>query len=185
LAKENEFVKRKTAKLTGSIFLDAIIFNSEDLMKESLDDLAGDLRDNFNIEIKKQSLNDRFNNYAVLFLKAALENVLSKQITKTILKEFKEFKRVIIKDATSFQIHPSLKGAFKGSGGSGSGAAMKNQFEYDILTGRIIDLSINAFTDQDAINSIETISLTKKGDLIIRDLAYMSLEVLKRISLYL
>jgi hypothetical protein len=70
---------------------------------------------------------------------------------------------------------------YPGSGGSGSKAAMRIQFEYNLLSGKIIDLSINAFNDQDAKNSLATIERVEKDDLIIRDLAYMSVEVLKKI----
>ena len=56
---------------------------------------------------------------------------------------------------------------------------MRIQFEYDLLKGQINDLSVNAFNDQDTTNSIETLELTQEKDLIIRDLAYMNLSVLK------
>ena len=55
------------------------------------------------------------------------------------------------------------------------------QFEYDTLSGEINNLSLNAFNDQDAKDSVATMELTKERDLIIRDLAYMSLEALQLI----
>lgn len=70
---------------------------------------------------------------------------------------------------------------YPGSGGSGSKASVRIQFEYDILCGNINDLSVNAFNDQDAKDSIATLELVEKGDLIIRDLAYTSLTVLNAI----
>ena len=69
-----------------------------------------------------------------------------------------------------------------GSGGSASKAAVRIQFEYDLLNGKIIDLSLNPYTRQDATDSLETIDLTQEGDLILRDLAYMSLKVLQEIK---
>ena len=59
---------------------------------------------------------------------------------------------------------------------------MRIQFEYDLLNGNIIDLSLNPYTRQDATDSLETIDLTQEGDLILRDLAYMSLKVLQEIK---
>jgi hypothetical protein len=88
----------------------------------------------------------------------------------------------LVKDSTSFQIDPSLAEFYPGSGGSGSPASVRIQFEYDVLTGRIVDLSIGAFTEQDAKNSVATIELTQAGDLVIRDLAYMSMPVLQMIA---
>jgi len=80
-----------------------------------------------------------------------------------------------------FQVHESMAEFYPGSGGSGSKAAIRIQFEYDLLSGTITDISINAFNEQDAKNSLATIENAEEGDLIIRDLAYMSMAVLKRI----
>lgn len=65
--------------------------------------------------------------------------------------------------------------------GSGSKANVRIQFEYDLLNGKIIDLSLNAFNDQDAKNSTDTLHLIEEGDLIVRDLAYMHLDALQGI----
>ncbi len=59
---------------------------------------------------------------------------------------------------------------------------MRIQFEYDILSKNIVDLSVTAFNRQDAKDSTETIDLIQKGDLVIRDLGYMHISVLNRIS---
>jgi len=183
LASEAKFVQRKS-KLNGQLFLDLIVFNSEDLKSQSLNDLAIALHDRHHVEITKQSLHDRFNKYALAFLKIALEKMLCKQIDSrfAFLKHFNGFNRILIKDSTCFQVHESLADCYPGSGGDGSAASVRIQFEYDILSGKINDLSVNAFNDQDAIDSVATIELTDKGDLIIRDLAYMSLEVLQLIA---
>lgn len=182
LARESKFVQRENAvKVDGRIFLDLIVFNSEKLKEQSLNDLTVALRCKYGIEITKQSLNERFNNYALLFLKKALEKLLNNQLTINRLSvACKQFNRILIKDSVCFQIDESLKDLYEGSGGSGSEAAIRIQFEYDVLNGTINDLTVNAFNDQDAKDSLTTIEKTQAGDLVIRDLAYMSLEVLKK-----
>ncbi len=182
LAKQSKFVQRENAvKVDGRIFLDLIVFNSDKLKEQSLNDLAVDLGCKYGIEITKQSLNERFNNYALLFLKNALEKLLNNQLSVNRLSVAgKQFNRILIKDSVCFQIDESLKDLYEGSGGSGSEAAIRIQFEYDVLNGTINDLTVNAFNDQDAIDSLATIEKTQAGDLVIRDLAYMSLEVLKK-----
>ena len=65
--------------------------------------------------------------------------------------------------------------------GSGSKASVRIQFEYDLLGGKINDLSLNAFNDQDATDAIATVDLLQAGDLIIRDLAYVGLQALQGI----
>ncbi len=84
----------------------------------------------------------------------------------------------MIKDSVCFQVDNSLAEYYPGSGGSASKASVRIQLEYDLLSGTIVDLSLNAFNDQDAKNSITTLELVEPGDLIVRDLAYMHLDAL-------
>jgi hypothetical protein len=147
-----------------------------------LNDLSVALKVQHGVEIRKQSLHERFNQYAYVFLKVALEELIQKQVVLPQRFNPRCFRRILIKDSTCFQIDESLEAYYPGSGGSGSGASIRIQFEYDFLGGKIVDLSMNAFNDQDATNSVETIELTSAGDIIIRDLAYMSIEVLQAIA---
>ena len=141
-----------------------------------------DLARNYEIDISKQALHDRFNAKAVLFLTAALEKLLNKQLLgKVKFRTCDEFKRFLIKDSVCFQVDESLATDYPGSGGSGSKANVRIQFEYDLLNGVIIDLSLNAFNDQDAGDSTATLHLVEEGDLIVRDLAYMHLDTLQGI----
>jgi hypothetical protein len=102
------------------------------------------------------------------------------------------FKRVLLKDSVCFDVDPSpgpawspgregLAAAYPGSGGSASTAAMRIQYEYDLLSGQINDLSLHAFNDQDHKDSLATVELTCEGDLIIRDLGYLNLAVLQKL----
>lgn len=181
LARETKFVQRES-KINGKNFFDIIVFNNEQLKQQSLNDLAIDLSERYGIKITKQSLHDRFNERALAFLQQALERLLNQQLDVTsLLATATAFKRILIKDSICFQIDESLAASYPGSGGSGSAAAVRIQFEYDLLNGHINDLSVQAFNDQDATDSLETIELTQEGDLIIRDLAYMNLGVIKRL----
>jgi hypothetical protein len=132
--------------------------------------------------MKKQSLNERFNEYAVTFVKMALEQMLNSQIDRNKLFDIEGINRILVKDSVCFQLDESFAEKYPGSGGSASKAAVRIQFEYDLLNGNIIDLSLNPYTRQDATDSLETIDLTQEGDLIIRDLAYMSIKVLQKIK---
>jgi hypothetical protein len=184
LAKETLFVQRD-GKINGRNFFDLVVFNNDNLKDYSLNDLSIDLSEKYHIDITKQSLQDRFNDNALSFLKTAFERLLNQQIdTKSLLPLAKGFKRILIKDSACFQIDESLADHYPGSGGAGSKAAIRIQFEYDLLNGRINDLSVNAFNEQDATNSLETIELTRQGDLIIRDLAYMNLSFLEMLRGY-
>lgn len=192
LARQAKFVQREYggSKIDGEIFFDLIVFHNENLKEQSLCDLSAILKDEQKIKISKEGLRKRFNEYAVSFLSTALEKLLQKQLQSSVITLLdNKFNRVLIKDSVCFQVHESLAESYPGSGGSGSKAAIRIQFEYDLLSGTITDISINAFNEQDAKDSLATIEKAEQGDLIIRDLAYMSLAVLKKIikklSLYL
>ena len=181
LARDKKFVQRDS-KLNGSTFLSLIIFNSNSLHDESLNDLTIALNKKHGVDISKQGLDDRFNVYAVQFLTAALENLLQQQLAEKVsFRNCVEFKRILIKDSVCFQVDESLAEHYPGSGGSGSKANVRIQFEYDLLDGKIVDLSLNAFNEQDAKNSVLTLDVVNDGDLIVRDLAYMHLESLQGI----
>ncbi len=103
LAIDSGFVRRK-AKLNGSLFLDLIVFNNENLKDQSLNDLSVILKDRHEIDITKQSLHERFNENALLFLKDALEQLIGKQLNteRSLLGNCKVFNRILIKDSTCF-----------------------------------------------------------------------------------
>ncbi len=191
LAKESKFVQREFGgKIDGEIFFDLIVFHNENLKEQSLSDFSGILKDDLKIKISKEGLRKRFNEYAVSFLSTALEKLLKQQMQSSAINLLdNHFNRVLIKDSVCFQVHESMAASYPGSGGSGSKAAIRIQFEYDLISGTITDISINAFNQQDAKDSIATIENVNQGDLIIRDLAYMSIEVLKtiirKLALYL
>jgi hypothetical protein len=179
LAKETGFVQREN-KIGGAVFLDLIVFNHENLKDQSLNDLSIVLKEKHDIDIRKQSLHERFNDTAVFFLKKVIEHLLSSQLdTESYLCHLEGIKRILIKDSVCFQINEKLKNVYPGSGGSGSKAAVRIQFEYDLLGGAINDLSLHAFNDQDASNSLKTMELLQSGDLVIRDLAYVGIQALK------
>ena len=189
LSREAGFVKRES-KLGGAIFFELVVFNSENLKNQSLNDISIILEEEYNLPIAKQSLHERFNESAVKFLQTALEQLLQKQlVVEPYLLELDGINRILIKDSVCFQIDESLKEYYPGSGGDGSKAAVRIQFEYDLLSGKINDISLNAFNEQDASNFSSTIGLVGQGDLIIRDLAYVGLDVLsiivKEMAFYL
>ncbi len=127
-------------------------------------------------------MHQRFNEKAVEFVTSALEKLLNKQLQdKVQFRDCDEFKRFLIKDSVCFQVDESLVNVYPGSGGSGSKANVRIQFEYDLLNGQIVDLSLNAFNEQDAKDSTATLHLVEEGDLIVRDLAYMHLDALEGI----
>lgn len=90
-------------------------------------------------------------------------------------------KTIRIKDATSFQLPEDLQKVYPGSGGHTSKACLKIQFEYDLKSGKVQDLSIGPYT-ADLTNSYQTLESVNGQDLLIRDLGYIGLELLGKIQ---
>ena len=54
------------------------------------------------------------------------------------------------------------------------------QFEYDLKSGRILDLSLTPAVRNDHADASETAENVEKGDLVIRDLGYCSTAVFEK-----
>jgi hypothetical protein len=182
LARQSKFVQRKS-KLDGEHFATMMVFAKGSLADTALWELCEEFRYNNTENIKKQSLHERFNERAVTFLKLLLENVLTRQIdTDGIKGLLPKQKRVKIKDSTSFQLPEQLRDIYPGSGGKTSKACVKIQFEYDLKSGTVTELSIGGFTTTDLTNSHQTKDYIEATDLLIRDLGYIGLGFLKIIQ---
>lgn len=182
IAREAKFVQR-TSKLNGIRFSRLMIFSGGNISDTSLEELCHEFKYLFGENLEKQSLNERINEFAVNFFKLLLEEVLARNLK---LSGFKDIlpnqKRIRIKDSTSFQVPEHLKDLYTGSGGVTSKACLKIQFEYDIKTGEVIELSVGSFTNSDLNNSYQTAESIENSDLLIRDLGYISLEFLETIE---
>lgn len=89
------------------------------------------------------------------------------------------FKAVKIQDSTSFQIPGCLSSQYGGCGGSASGALARIQFEYDIKSSNITTLELTPGRYQDVSFSQDNVGKIGKGELVIRDLGYVSGDFLK------
>lgn len=181
LARKNGFVKRQS-KLSGFRLLDALLFTGFDGEKLALNDLCLQLHERFSIKIKKQALDQRFNWNAVNFFKELFSELLAIQFPANIGHEHYPFHSIRVKDSTCFQLPDSLKEAFPGSGGGGSKASARIQFEMELTSGRVEDLSLHPFNEQDIMNAKKTVEDIQSGVLTIRDLAYYDLELIESIN---
>ena len=183
-AKEFGFVQRSTSKLQGSEFVDVLMFSLFNSKELSLESLTVTLKSEYDIDISKQGLNERFNDKSVSFFKDLLKTFIAEIIStsSSMLDIFRNFSKVLIKDSTSFQLPEEFAKYYEGSGGSASNSQIRIQFEYDLKTGEITDLSFNSFINQDQTNSQDTVAQIQKGELILRDLGYVNISVLRSIE---
>lgn len=138
----------------------------------SLEDLSRELQRK-SINIRKQSLQGRFNESAVDFMKKMVEHALSMklELDKKVIKC--RFGRIIINDSTVFQLPAEYADKYKGHGGGASKAGIKNQYCFDLLSQEIIDITVQGGTTPDCTYPLQDI---RANDLRIEDLGYFKVE---------
>ena len=186
LAKQTGFQERK-GKLTPGMFVDTVVFKDLHGGSVSLNDHSVALLGEYGVDIKKQSLAERFDDKAVEFIRRLLERQLSSQMNSIISKKLLSdklghFTSIKVKDSTRFQIPAELKAYYPGNTGAASGAGVHIQFEFDLLGGKVHDLAVTHALRQDNTDAQETIDAIEPGSLIIRDLGYFSKDVLQQID---
>ncbi|MDN5217553.1 IS4 family transposase [Fulvivirgaceae bacterium BMA12] len=184
LAKKTGFVQR-SSKLTGKHFLEMIMFCNLQAVPASLNDFSAYLFEEHNIKISKQGLDERFNETAVNFLKRLLTVQLEKSIQSYLPKGYcPTFNRVRVKDSTKWTLSDTCIDKYKGYGGNKQqpSSMVSVQYEYDLLSGKIIDLSVHSGTRNDLQDAKELKDNIGPDDLIIRDLGYISSSYLENIK---
>jgi hypothetical protein len=180
LAKETGFCKRKS-KLTPEIFFDLMFYASSQSHNSSLERLVSYLESKYDLDIRKQSLDERFTEKTVNFVKTVLSLLISAQFSDILYSEglCADYNHVRIKDSTVFKVPDNLSDHYSGNGGSLAG--IKIQYEFDLKTGKFLDLTITAANRNDQSDASETADNILKNDLTIRDLGYFSTSVFEKV----
>ena len=150
----------------------------------SLLDLCGDLYAQHGLHIRKQSIQERFNERAVAFMKSILSMLLENQLKSTVKEEsLSFFNRVRIKDSTRFTLPSSYASIYQGLGGAvaNSESMISIQYEYDLLSSSTLDLRLTTGTRNDQLDAKENTHDIAENDLFIRDLGYSTLGYLQQI----
>jgi hypothetical protein len=174
------FYKRK-CDFTPNMFFDILLYCASQSDTYSLSQVSSKVKTQHRVKITKQSIDGRFTEGAVAFVKEILKELLERQFSKVFCVDFlSQFNHVRIKDSTRFIVPDKLSKQFKGSGGSKgtSQACVSIQYEYDVRSGKVLDLNVTAGIRNDATDASETKTKINKGDLVIRDLGYFNLPVL-------
>jgi hypothetical protein len=119
----------------------------------------------------------------VCFMEAVIARVMQSSIEDPFLLQLRDsilartgslVQRVLLADASTFTMHPSLSSVFPGSknGKPVPKAHLKLQLVMDLLTGRWIQFSIDPYGRSDMKAAMDFMPLLRAGDLLIRDLGY-------------
>jgi len=163
------------------MFFDLLLFCASSSNSISLEQASTKIFEMYGLSISKQSLDERYNDGAVKFVKEVLKEVLEKELSHVFCDCFlPQFNYVRIKDSTRFNVANRLSDQFKGSGGNGTRTAcVCIQYEYDVKSGKILDIEITPGTINDSTNAKETHANINNKDLVIRDLGYYNLGILE------
>jgi Transposase DDE domain len=163
-------------------FFDLMLYHSSQNQCLSLNQLTIGAQTQYEIYISKQGLDFRMNASAVEFIRNLLQKQLSSHVANSLdMGLMEHFKRVRIKDSTKFELHKQLKDYLPGFGGLASEASACLQLEFDLKSGRVMDLDLTPGNRPDSKDAREKSGDIQKNDLIIRDLGYFDLSVLSDI----
>lgn len=184
LGREVKFIERSTSRLSAWMFLQLNTCLINNGKTESLNDLGAELFKNFGVQLTKQSLDERFNIHGVALMRKCFESVFERILSSnTTHKRFTcGFKRIILRDATSFQLPADLAVHYQGNGGDTTGSVIKLQHDFDLLSGKTLRLEFRNGKESDSD------WLNKKGlevladDLHLMDLGYYKLAHLTAID---
>jgi hypothetical protein len=185
MAQETEFMKRKVRKIDPASFLAALCALASN-GTATFGALAGKLGVGYGVDVSRQAVWKRVKAPCLEFIKAVLSIVLTTVAgAPTVIPSgiFTTFGRVIVADSTTVKLAGKFKALFPGSGNQFSTtASMKIQCAVDLLSGAFVHFSMTPFTRNDQAASVDVLDYLREGDLIIRDLGYFSITVLRSIA---
>jgi len=93
------------------------------------------------------------------------------------------FSRVLVQDSTCIALPKSMEKHYAGSSNQyDSSAVMKIQAIYDMVANRFVEFSLGPYTRNDQAAATDILGVVEEGDLVLRDLGYLTLESLRRIG---
>ena len=179
-----EYIKRKTGKISPkSLILGFMLMVSK--QRNTYEDWATEIGLLTNKTVSKQSLNERMNQQTENFIKKVVEQQLSKRVqclsTKELNKLFKMFNNVMIDDSTTLHLPDVLATLFPGNVSRGKKKALaKIHAMYNLTKNDFPFFHIHGFSKNDQRLSPDVLPFLKKGDLCIRDLGFLVLDVLSQ-----
>lgn len=152
LAYESKFIERSTSKLTGWMFLQLHLLMDLPGKEYSLTQMCDALDEGYGVSLTKQSLDERFNTFAVKFMRACFAHIFARTLDfKQDSTTHAHFKRVVLTDATTFQLPAHLATFYQSNGGDTSGSSIKIHQQYDLLHAQVLALDMVDGKQNDAV----------------------------------
>jgi IS4 transposase len=149
----------------------------------SLSQMCEALFERHGVVMSKQSLDERFNTFAVTFMRQCFNAVFDQVLGyKTMTRAHPIFERVLLTDATSFQLPAHLAAFYQGNGGSNGPAGIKIHQQYELLTGSLRQLELRDGKEND-VNLLQDFDYSQvKRELHLLDLGYFKIRHLQALD---
>jgi len=187
LARQHAFIQRSSSKLRGRDFVELMttaLLEDPSMSLEGLCDTLGDL--NPHAQMTPQALHQRLNPSAVSYLQDVFALALRQQLEPVCQRlppgALAPFARVLLEDSTQCRLHAKLAEDFKGSGGSASTSALKLDVIYEVMHHSLLEVHLSDGKAADQGRALAIVPHLRPGDLVLRDLGYLSLESLWQIE---
>jgi hypothetical protein len=180
MARNSKFVQRKS-KLTGSVFVKALVFGCIQYPQATLRQLCQIIAD-LGVTIKTQGLDQRLNARAVILMRQMLKRVLdrAKAQRQEVAEVLDQFAAVYFLDSTILSLPATLREVFQGVGGNASCAAVKIQLLFEYLSGNIAHLAFASARETDQAYQGH-LPHVQPGSLLIQDLGFFNLRTLQAV----
>jgi hypothetical protein len=188
LAWQSRFIQRASSKLTGTDFFALMTTDMLDNPAVSFGGLCDILAQRHpEAAMTPQALQQRMTTpEAVTYLYDVLQLALREQLPPLYAQlpaaALTAFGRVFLEDSTQCCLHERLAEAFKGSGGNASRSTVKIDVIYELLAHQIHALTVTDGRAADQGLATTIMASLRAGDLVIRDLGYFSVDVLRQIA---
>ncbi len=177
------FFVRRTSKLTGSVFLQGLVFGWLEHPTASLNDLAAFLHAHAGVQVTPQGLDERIHRYTVDFMKKMFQVavLLFCHAVHLPVPLLTQFTGVNITDSTGIALPACLAKRWPGSGGNASPAGLKVQLVFEFLSGTFSKVWLtNGITPDQATTG--HLRVVRRGSLNLFDLGYFVVAHLKAIA---
>lgn len=181
IGKETGFIRRRPRKIEPLQLLKAFFILLPDSCP-SLRSLAVTLSALRSQSISKQAIARRIGKPWVEFLKQILSLLLCKHIRSGTTTAFNAFNRVLLHDSSVLPLPGKMARYYKGSSNwHGRYSQAKVQAILDIKSRSYIKFDVTSFARNDQSAASDVLSIIRAGDIIIRDLGYFVIDILRRI----
>jgi Transposase DDE domain len=181
-ARPTGFVRRR-GKLTGPAFVQGLVFGWLEDPAASLEGLADAIAVAGGADVTAQALDQRFTPAAADLLRDVLGAALGQVFAAApaAIPLLRRFAGVYLLDSTCVALPDALAGLWPGCGGKGAAggrAGLKAQVRWELTTGALEGLELQAGRQADQRAALHTAPLPA-GALRLADLGYFSLDVLR------